>query len=374
MIPVVYGLQALVFVLCHKWDMVGWMGFYILAIPIFSFMLPIYLFWHMDDFSWGASCWLSLVIHVSIPLWDVPWLIHPVQDEGKFDPDPLLSRPGMTMYMCTFVLVCLADSYARKMSSGTKNRTIVLALGASCPVLQWWLCRILHHIIVWPQNILRAPQPITCPITVWCSSSWIPIRLQHALLGWPYATHEWHWPTPATGPLDHPQHTLTYRYPWLRRWTWPLAHPAKLISSVPARIFYRQPTSIQSWSARSTASSRSTLAWIWWPAKQQSMPPSTIHYLANRDMRMLSFFRLYDGWDIMDVHWFVDQTAYAPYSHLRVELSTSWPQTFICYHHISKHPAFSRFSTTLEISVSWLSFPLHWTCTTSLVFHCIIDS
>ncbi|KAF9232351.1 chitin synthase-domain-containing protein [Melanogaster broomeanus] len=55
MIASVYGLQALVFILRRKWDMVGWMVFYILAIPIFSFMLPIYSFWRMDDFSWGAT-------------------------------------------------------------------------------------------------------------------------------------------------------------------------------------------------------------------------------------------------------------------------------------------------------------------------------
>ena len=55
MIGAVYGLQALVFILRRKWDMVGWMVFYMLAIPIFSFMLPIYSFWRMDDFSWGAT-------------------------------------------------------------------------------------------------------------------------------------------------------------------------------------------------------------------------------------------------------------------------------------------------------------------------------
>ncbi|KAG6372225.1 chitin synthase-domain-containing protein [Boletus reticuloceps] len=56
MIGAVYGLQALVFVLRRKWDMVGWMVFYIIAILIFSFLLPIYSFWRMDDFSWGATC------------------------------------------------------------------------------------------------------------------------------------------------------------------------------------------------------------------------------------------------------------------------------------------------------------------------------
>jgi Chitin synthase len=39
----------------RKWDMVGWMVFYILAIPAFSFFLPLYSFWRMDDFSWGQT-------------------------------------------------------------------------------------------------------------------------------------------------------------------------------------------------------------------------------------------------------------------------------------------------------------------------------
>lgn len=28
---------------------------YILAIPVFSFLIPIYAFWHFDDFSWGNT-------------------------------------------------------------------------------------------------------------------------------------------------------------------------------------------------------------------------------------------------------------------------------------------------------------------------------
>jgi chitin synthase len=35
--------------------MVGWMIFYIIAIPAFSFLLPLYSFWRMDDFSWGQT-------------------------------------------------------------------------------------------------------------------------------------------------------------------------------------------------------------------------------------------------------------------------------------------------------------------------------
>ncbi|KAI6018633.1 hypothetical protein PISMIDRAFT_29839 [Pisolithus microcarpus 441] len=70
MIATVYGLQALVFILCHKW-----MVFYILGIPIFSFMLPIYSFWCMDDFSWSA---MHLVLGES----GKKIIVH---DEGKFD-------------------------------------------------------------------------------------------------------------------------------------------------------------------------------------------------------------------------------------------------------------------------------------------------
>ncbi|KAI8988510.1 chitin synthase [Mycotypha africana] len=51
----VYGLQAFIFILRRKWEHVGWMIVYILAIPVFSFYIPIYAFWHFDDFSWGNT-------------------------------------------------------------------------------------------------------------------------------------------------------------------------------------------------------------------------------------------------------------------------------------------------------------------------------
>ena len=71
LIAAVYGLQAFVFVLRRKWDMIGWMLFYILAIPAFSFFLPLYSFWRMDDFSWGATRVVmgekgkKMIVHVS---------------------------------------------------------------------------------------------------------------------------------------------------------------------------------------------------------------------------------------------------------------------------------------------------------------------
>ncbi|KAH9947887.1 glycosyltransferase family 2 protein [Amylocystis lapponica] len=76
MIVAVYGLQAFVFILRRKWDMIGWMVFYILAIPIFSFMLPLYSFWKMDDFSWGST---RVVLGES----GKKMVVH---DAGKFDP------------------------------------------------------------------------------------------------------------------------------------------------------------------------------------------------------------------------------------------------------------------------------------------------
>ncbi|THG99489.1 hypothetical protein EW026_g2875 [Hermanssonia centrifuga] len=76
MLAAVYGLQALVFVLRRKWDMIGWMVFYILAIPVFSLFLPLYSFWKMDDFSWGAT---RIVLGES----GKKMVVH---DEGKFDP------------------------------------------------------------------------------------------------------------------------------------------------------------------------------------------------------------------------------------------------------------------------------------------------
>ncbi|KZS98103.1 glycosyltransferase family 2 protein [Sistotremastrum niveocremeum HHB9708] len=55
MIAAVYGFQAIIFILKREFMLVGWMVIYILAYPIYSFFLPIYSFWCMDDFSWGNT-------------------------------------------------------------------------------------------------------------------------------------------------------------------------------------------------------------------------------------------------------------------------------------------------------------------------------
>ncbi|KAK5087007.1 hypothetical protein LTR05_004178 [Lithohypha guttulata] len=75
----IYGLQAIIFIIRRKWEMIGWMIIYILAMPVFSFALPLYAFWHMDDFSWGNTR-LVTGEHGKQVL---------ISDEGKFDPDSI---------------------------------------------------------------------------------------------------------------------------------------------------------------------------------------------------------------------------------------------------------------------------------------------
>jgi chitin synthase len=72
----IYGLQAIIFILRRKWEMIGWMILYVLAVPVFSFALPLYAFWHMDDFNWGNTRVVAGESGKKIV----------ISDEGKFDP------------------------------------------------------------------------------------------------------------------------------------------------------------------------------------------------------------------------------------------------------------------------------------------------
>lgn len=54
-IACVYGLQAIIFILKRQWQHIGWMIIYLLAFPIYSFVLPIYSFWNQDNFTWGNT-------------------------------------------------------------------------------------------------------------------------------------------------------------------------------------------------------------------------------------------------------------------------------------------------------------------------------
>lgn len=79
MLSAIYGLQAILFLLRRRFDMVVWMLIYIIGLPIWTFFLPLYSFWHMDDFSWGNTRVVmgekgkKIVTH----------------DEGTFDPSEI---------------------------------------------------------------------------------------------------------------------------------------------------------------------------------------------------------------------------------------------------------------------------------------------
>jgi chitin synthase len=75
----IYGLQAIIFILRRKWEMIGWMIMYVAAVPVFSFGLPLYAFWHMDDFNWGNTRVVAGEKGRKIV----------ITDEGKFDPSSI---------------------------------------------------------------------------------------------------------------------------------------------------------------------------------------------------------------------------------------------------------------------------------------------
>ena len=75
----IYGLQAIIFILRRKWEMIGWMIIYILAMPVFALGLPLYAFWHMDDFSWGNTRVVTGEKGRKVV----------ISDEGRFDPSSI---------------------------------------------------------------------------------------------------------------------------------------------------------------------------------------------------------------------------------------------------------------------------------------------
>ncbi|KKF93534.1 Chitin synthase 8 [Ceratocystis platani] len=79
MLAVIYGLQAFIFIVRRKWEMIGWMIMYIFAMPVFTFGLPLYSFWHMDDFNWGNTRVVAGEKGKKIV----------ISDEGKFDPSSI---------------------------------------------------------------------------------------------------------------------------------------------------------------------------------------------------------------------------------------------------------------------------------------------
>jgi len=55
MLAFTYGLQIVIFILRGAFQHIGWIIIYILAMPIFGMFIPMYSYWHFDDFSWGNT-------------------------------------------------------------------------------------------------------------------------------------------------------------------------------------------------------------------------------------------------------------------------------------------------------------------------------
>mmetsp|Transcript_12488 Transcript_12488/g.20572 ORF Transcript_12488/g.20572 Transcript_12488/m.20572 type:complete len:1101 (-) Transcript_12488:1600-4902(-) len=53
---IIMGVQVVVFILRSRWDYLWWFAIYfIVGLPVFYLILPVYSFWNMDDFSWGKT-------------------------------------------------------------------------------------------------------------------------------------------------------------------------------------------------------------------------------------------------------------------------------------------------------------------------------
>jgi chitin synthase len=56
LLALILGLPGVLIVItAHRVSYVLWMFVYLLSLPIWNFILPIYAFWHFDDFSWGDT-------------------------------------------------------------------------------------------------------------------------------------------------------------------------------------------------------------------------------------------------------------------------------------------------------------------------------
>eukprot|EP00158_Paraphelidium_tribonemae_P009255 Partr_v1_DN28813_c0_g1_i1_m34120 putative chitin synthase len=56
LLAAILGLPAvLIFFGSRRWIYIFWMIIYLFSLPIWNFVLPLYAYWHFDDFSWGET-------------------------------------------------------------------------------------------------------------------------------------------------------------------------------------------------------------------------------------------------------------------------------------------------------------------------------
>lgn len=56
LLALILGLPGVLIVItAHRLSYVFWMLIYLLSLPIWNLVLPLYAYWHFDDFSWGDT-------------------------------------------------------------------------------------------------------------------------------------------------------------------------------------------------------------------------------------------------------------------------------------------------------------------------------
>ncbi|KAI9591321.1 chitin synthase-domain-containing protein [Syncephalis fuscata] len=146
---VVYGLQAIIFLLRRKWEHIGYMIISIIALPLFSFFIPIYSFWHFDDFSWGNT---RLVVG------DKGDKKYISADDEKFDPRSIPRKKWSDYEQSCGRLVRRTHTSLVLLPSATilTNRINLEAIRvntAHLPVLE------RHQLWAWNKTIVRARTP-----------------------------------------------------------------------------------------------------------------------------------------------------------------------------------------------------------------------
>ena len=62
---IVYGIQILIFVIKREYEYFLWLIIYIISMPIWNIILPLYSFWKFDDFSWGKTREIEMGIELT---------------------------------------------------------------------------------------------------------------------------------------------------------------------------------------------------------------------------------------------------------------------------------------------------------------------
>ncbi|ORY01252.1 hypothetical protein K493DRAFT_209876 [Basidiobolus meristosporus CBS 931.73] len=112
----IYGFQVFIFLLKRQWQHIGWMIIYLISLPVFSMFLPIYSFWHFDDFSWGNT---------RVVLGEKGKVAH-VSSEESFDPSsiPLKKWSDYEQEVWEMGTVASHESRESKRSTGSHGSRV----------------------------------------------------------------------------------------------------------------------------------------------------------------------------------------------------------------------------------------------------------